>query len=107
MPETDAKAARRDDWVRIHRIELTPDERADRVPPETGDVPFEMWVTGRLVAERADPGEHVTVETRTGRHVEGELVEVNPTIEPGFGPLVPELADVSDELQDLMREIES
>lgn len=99
--------ASRGDWVRIHRIALEPDERAESLPEDTSDVPLEMWIKGTLVTERAEPGETVTIETVIGREVTGELVEVTPSIPHGFGRLVPELADASLELKRLLEEIES
>jgi hypothetical protein len=71
-------------WVRIHRLELAPSERAARIPADTASVPFETWINGWLV-EAAAPGERARVRTVTGRLVEGELVEPDPGYRHSFG----------------------
>lgn len=107
MTDSSDVTATEGDWVRIYRIELRPEERADSLPEDTREVPLEMWMKGKLVTESAKISEQVTIETPIGRKVEGELVEVNPVIPHGFGSCVPELADVGVELKEIFAEIES
>ncbi len=38
--------AKINDWVIIHNIVLTPEERAPQVPEDTKKVSLEMWVKG-------------------------------------------------------------
>jgi hypothetical protein len=80
-------------WVRIHRVELAPSERSDDLPPDTGSVPFETWINGWLL-EDADLGERTSIQTATGRIVEGELVEADPRYDHSFGANPPALQGI-------------
>jgi hypothetical protein len=71
-------------WVRIHRVELAPSERAPGVPEDTAAVPFESWINGWLV-EDTPLGSRTRIRTATGRVVEGELIEVAPGYHHSFG----------------------
>lgn len=88
--------AKQGDWVRIHSIILTPSERAAAVPEDTKQVPLELWTKGYLAAG-ATLGDPVTVSTRTGRVVSGELVDETPHYSHSFGAFVPELQQAGDE----------
>jgi 2-amino-4-ketopentanoate thiolase alpha subunit len=77
-------------WVRIHRVELAPSERASTIPEDTARVPFESWINGWLV-EEAMIGSRTQIRTATGRLVEGELVEVEPGYRHSFGSPPPAL----------------
>ena len=87
--------AKQGDWVRIHNIVLTPDRRASAVPDDTKRVPLELWTKGHLTSD-AEIGETVSVVTRTGRTVSGELVEVDPHYTHSFGDFIPELQEAGD-----------
>lgn len=106
MPERTPTNATKGDWIRVHRIEMEPDERSDDLPESTREVPLESWMKGRLLDESAAVGETAAIETPIGREVTGELVEVIPAIRHGFGTIVPELADAGTELEELMAEID-
>lgn len=69
--------AKVNDWVIIHNIVLTPEERAPQVPDDTKKVPLEMWVKG-FIQKDAYIGDLVEVKTITGRLVKGNLLKVNP-----------------------------
>jgi hypothetical protein len=71
-------------WVRVHRSELAPSERAGAIPADTASLPFETWTNGWLVEEAA-LGERTRIRTMTGRIVEGDLVEANPGYTHTFG----------------------
>lgn len=73
-----------DRWVRIHRLELAPSERAGALPADTAALPFETWINGWLV-EAAALGERARIRTPTGRIVEGVLVEADPGYSHSFG----------------------
>jgi hypothetical protein len=98
------ETSKKGDWVRIHRVVLTPGQRAVKLPEETRQVPLEMWVTGTLRENEATIGDHVSVTTVTGRVVEGRLVTVHPAYGHSFGAFVPELQAIRGELRDLMEE---
>ncbi len=93
--------AKKGDWVLTHTIVLTPDQRAPQVPEDTHKVPLEMWVKGRLVQD-AEIGDTVTVITRTGRSIAGELLEVNPRFNHDYGDFIPELLEISDIARDIV-----
>ena len=89
-------------WVEIHRIALSPDERAPQVPDDTQQVPLEMRVKGFLVAP-AYLGDETQIETPSGRHLSGTLVETNPAYSHSFGEPIPELTAVGGEVRHILR----
>lgn len=91
--------AKKNDWVRIHRNVLEPEERTGKLPEDTKKVPLEMWVKGRLVNETAEIGDEVTVTTIVGREEHGKLIEVNPCYELNYGSFVPEILEIETQLR--------
>jgi len=92
------------DWVRIHKIILTPEERSPLVPEDTGRVPLEMWDKGFLLNEKAAGGEIVDIETIIGRRITGSLEEVNPQFRHSWGELVPEILQIGKQLRRILDE---
>lgn len=88
--------AKKGDWVRIHSIILTPEQRSSAVPDDTKSVPLEQWTKGYLHADAMLGGE-VVVTTRTDRIVSGTLVDEAPHYTHSFGDFVPELQQAGDE----------
>lgn len=88
--------AKKGDWVRIHSVVLTPEERSGALPEDTKRVPLELWTKGYLQADASVGGE-TSVVTRTGRVVAGELVEEAPHYSHSFGDFVPELQKAGDD----------
>lgn len=88
--------AKKGDWVRVHSVILQPGERAAAVPDDTKLVPLELWTKGYLDSD-ASLGDTVSVTTRTGRAVSGELVDETPHYSHSFGDFVPELQQAGDE----------
>ena len=39
--------AKKNDWVRVHRSVLEPEQRTGKLPEDTKQVPLEMWEIGR------------------------------------------------------------
>ena len=66
--------AKKNDWVRIHNIILTPEQRTGKLPEDTKKMPLEMW-------ER------------------GTLVEVNPCYTLNYGTFVPEILTMEESLR--------
>ncbi|WP_430882668.1 2-amino-4-oxopentanoate thiolase subunit OrtA [Fusibacter sp. JL216-2] len=95
-------AARKGDWVRVHGIVLTSEERAPQIPDDTKAVPLEIWTKGFLQEAQAELGDKVKVKTLTGRIAEGELVEMNPTYSHSFGNCVPELLQIGLQLREIL-----
>ena len=93
--------AKQGDWVLTHNIILTPQQRAPQVPEDTHGVPLEMWVKGHLTQD-AEIGDEVEIITRTGRHVRGKLLEVNPRYTHDYGEFVPELLEIGDTVRGIL-----
>ena len=91
--------AEKNDWVRIHRNVLEPEQRTGKLPEDTKQVPLEMWVKGRLQNESAEIGDEVTVITRAGRSEHGRLIEVNPCYALDYGFCVPEILTMEENLR--------
>ena len=83
--------AKKGDWVQIHNIVLTPEERSSALPEDTKSHPLEMWVKG----------DEVEVITRTGRHATGKLVNEAPYFEHNFGFLIPEVLKIGDMVREI------
>jgi len=90
-------------WVEIHDVVLEAGERAPQIPEDTRRVPLEMRVKGFLSAPAAI-GEAAEIETLSGRHLRGTLVEVNPAYTHSFGAPLPELSSVGCEVRALLRD---
>lgn len=91
-------------WVQIHNIVIEAANRAPQVPEDTAQVPLEMWVKGYLLTD-TKIGESTTIETVTGRHVEGKLVQAHPVFNHGFGDFVPEIYEIHKMLNEEMKEV--
>jgi len=89
--------ARKGDFVQIHRIVLEPDQRPENLPSCTKSVPYECWIKGFLVNEKADIGDDVKIETFIGREESGTLCRVNPTYDHDFGEPQKELLPIGNE----------
>ena len=101
------KIAHKGDWVQVHMVVLQPEERSDKVPQETAEVPLEMWAKGFLQNEEARLGDQVEIRTEIGRRIKGTLLAVHPGYTHSFGNPVPELLQVGQQLRQLMREEKS
>lgn len=91
--------AKKNDWVRIHRNVLEPEQRTGKLPEDTKQVPLEMWVKGRLQNDFAEFGDEVTIVTCAGRTEHGRLLEVNPCYELNYGSFVPEILTMEESLR--------
>ena len=90
--------AAKGDWVRIHRVILSAQERTANLPEDTKKVPFEMWVKGHLLTD-GEIGDEVVVRTVSGREERGTLLEVNPQFDVNFGRFVPEILEMDVRLR--------
>jgi 2-amino-4-ketopentanoate thiolase alpha subunit len=90
--------AREGDWVEVEVKLLDPADRSKNLPPETAEKPLMMWVKGFATGEAA-MGEALTIETITGRKVEGVLSAVNPGYFITYGNPIPELTHVGHDLR--------
>lgn len=85
-------------WVEIHKIILSPAERASHLPDDTKPVPLEMWLKGTLL-KATEIGETAEIRTVTGRIETGTLVGVNPHYTHSFGQDIPELRLIRDKVK--------
>ena len=88
-------------WVELHRIILSPGERAPQVPADTRQLPLEMRVKGFLV-EDAALGEEAGILTVAGRRVNGTLSAVNPAYSHSFGPPIAALSTIGGEVRNIL-----
>lgn len=95
-------AAKKGDWVRIHSILMEAGDRAPGVPEDTAEVPYELWDKGFLIADGAEIGEEVEIETITGRKIKGNLIETNPSYDHDFGQFIPEILMIDKQLKEIM-----
>lgn len=92
---------RRGTWVEIHGVILTVGERAPQVPDDTRRVPLEMRVKGFLL-EDARLGDAVAIRTPAARQLHGTLSRANPGYDHSFGPPIPALSTIADEVRALL-----
>ena len=85
---------------------LEPADRSKNLPPETAEKPLRMWIKGFAQAAGA-LGDAMTIETMTGRLVEGALSAVNPGYFRTFGHPIPELVHVGVYLRARLAEYHS
>jgi hypothetical protein len=95
---TDATRCKAGDWVEVERVLLEPADRSTNLPSETAEKPLVMWIKGFAQAAGA-VCEAMTIETMTGRLVEGTLSAVNPGYFHTFGDPIPELTHVGRDLR--------
>ncbi len=93
--------AKKGDWVRLSAVILAPGQRAPQVPEDTALVPLVQWVKGWL-EEDAGIGQPARVRTRTGRLMEGILVEETPAFSHSFGSFIPELLTVQQGIKEAL-----
>jgi hypothetical protein len=91
MSKEQPKNALRGDLVQIHKVILTPEQRPEDLPACTKAVPYEAWIKGFLLDDKARIGDTVRIETLIGRQLSGTLVEVNPIYAHNFGKPQPAL----------------
>jgi len=94
--------AKKGDWVRLHSIVLTPDERASQIPEDTRKVPLEMWDKGFLLNSEAAVGDEVEAESIIGRTIKGRLIEINPQFRHAWGEGVPEILRIGRQVRAIL-----
>ena len=97
--------AKRGDLVQIHKVILKPEERASNLPSDTRSVPYEGWIKGFLVDEKATIGDEVRVETFIGREYSGILSAVNPVYDHNFGAPPKEILTIGKEAKQQLNKL--
>ena len=81
--------------VEIYQNILSSHERADHLPKDTKQVPYEVRIKGRLLEDHMI-GDVVSIETQTGRIEQGILIKENPSFSHSFGHFVDEVEQMKD-----------
>jgi hypothetical protein len=92
-------SAHKGDLVQIHKVILTPEQRPADLPAPTKAVPYEAWIKGFLLDNKAKIGDTVRIETFIGRELSGTLVGINPVYDHNFGKPRPELLSIGKEVK--------
>jgi len=91
--------ARKGEYVEIKLVLLKPEERAEHLPEDTKNLPFEAKVRGYLLHD-ANIGDSVEIETPIGRKVKGILISVSPPYRHNFGKPIRELIDIGKKIRE-------
>lgn len=91
--------AKKEDWVEIEQILLSPEQRAPQVTEDTKKTPLKQWIKGYLINDNAIIGDMIKIQTMSGRCVEGILSEINPSYIHNYGSPIKELLEVGRELK--------
>lgn len=91
--------------VQIYQVVLQSNKRADNLPSDTLEVPFEVRIKGSLL-EDANLGDFCKIITQTGRIESGILIAENPYYQHNFGHHVEILREIKaiilKEMEDLL-----
>ena len=82
-----SKTCKQGEWVEVHYVVLTPEERSPDVPEDTKKVPLECWVKGWALSSGTVGNPLKSGPRQTA--VKGTLTRVNPGYTHSFGPSVP------------------
>ena len=97
--------AKKGDWVQIHNIVLTPEERSSALPEDTKSHPLEMWVKGYLQQDEAQVGDEVEVMVldidEDRRRISLGMKQCKPNFEHNFGFLIPEVLKIGDMVREI------
>lgn len=96
------KKCTKGDIVEIHQVILPAGERAAGVPEDTSKVPLEAWIKGVAESE-ASVGEEIAIVTPAGRLTKGILTQLAPGYSHTYGPSVPELHPIAQELRAMLK----
>ncbi len=90
-------------WVEVHSVILKSQERSTDIPDDTRKVAFESWVKGWALSS-GTIGKQIQIKTPAQRTVEGTLTRINPGYNHSFGPGIPELSHIGQELKAMLKE---
>jgi len=87
------------DYVEIKIVALNEDERAENLPNDTKNFPYEGKIRGYLTSD-SNIGDEVTIETPIGRKIKGILIKKVGKYEHNFGEPIRELIDVGKKIRE-------
>lgn len=82
---------------------LTPEQRSEDVPSDTKEVPMECWIRGWAL-KPGKIGDEIQIRTPSNRLVKGTLSNPVPSYSHTFGPSIPELSAIGQELRAMFKE---
>lgn len=93
--------ARKGDWVLIEQVYLMADQRQSNLPKDTQAKDFTLRIKGFLSNETSEVGHSCLIVTKTGRHIEGRLLEVFPSYRHSFGDYLKETEYIESQLKNI------
>lgn len=92
--------AKKGDWVLIEQIFLSSKQRQENIPQDTLATDFRLRIKGFLMDETGKIGESCCIQTKTGRTIQGLLMEILPDYHHSFGDYLPLTAYIEKQLRD-------
>lgn len=87
------------DYVEIKITILNPIERAENLPQDTKNLPYEGKIRGYLTCD-GEIGKEVEIETPIGRKVKGVLLGLTKEYTHNFGEPIRELIDIGKKIRE-------
>lgn len=87
------------DYVEIKITILNPSERAENLPQDTKNLPYEGKIRGYLTSD-GEIGKEVEIETPIGRRVKGVLLGLAKEYIHNFGEPIRELIDIGKKIRE-------
>lgn len=87
------------DYVEIKIIALNKNERAENLPLDTKNLPYEGKIKGYITSD-SNIGDEVIIETPIGRKIKGILLGKAPMYEHTFGEPIRELIDIGKKVKE-------
>mgnify|MGYP005832972089 CR=1 FL=1 len=90
---------RKGEYVEIKITALNKNERAENLPIDTKNLPYEGKIRGYLKSD-SNIGDEVIIETPIGREVKGTLLGKVNSYEHSFGEPIRELIDIGKKIKE-------
>jgi len=90
---------RKGDYVEIKIIALNKNERAENLPLDTKNFPYEGKIRGYITSD-SNIGDEVIIETPIGRKIKGTLLGKVSQYEHNFGEPIRELIDIGKKVRE-------
>ncbi len=90
---------KKSEYVEIKIVALNKDERAENLPNDTKNLPYEGKIRGYLTSD-SNIGDEVTIETPIGRKINGILLKKVGKYEHNFGEPIRELIDIGKKIRE-------
>jgi len=87
------------DYVEIKIIALNKEERAENLPLDTKNFPYEGKIRGYLISD-SNIGDECIIETPIGRKIKGMLLGKTGEYKHNFGEPIRELIDIGKKVRE-------